>query len=310
MKFFNLTRVVVLGIFFNSSTAMSKENSKPNFVNNGDQLLLQEISPRSSKTSKAKKYSDSFGSLSIGHNLSANNKTLDENQWTLGTLYTAYGINDRWSLGTSFFVLTSFKMYNIMTRYAVPISSKEKIGFDFAYFKTFGGREVLNEYCLTEVGLSDDGGLICGETATFKSYSGFVMEALNSKFTYSYQVNNFYRLSSTLSYFYYFDERMPFSFRMDPANSDPFSLNISTLNEFKVDDQVFVNAEAGLWGLNYEFLYYHAGLSVGVQNNQSLVSLGVSTTFSPTFPKERAKRFVGYDSRFSVHPEIQIQLFF
>lgn len=254
--------------------------------------------------------SDDFGSLSIGHNLSTNNRTLNEGQWTLGTLYNAYGITDNWNVGTSTFVVLQFAMLNLMTRYTIPIDDKQKIGFDFAYFKTFGGSEVKNIYCTTYTE-NPDGSIDCLESQDFgTTYDGFLMEAVSGKITYSNQLRSNYRFNTTLSYFYYFDDRMPFSFRMDPANSDPFTINLTSLNEIKLSERFYLNLEGGFWGLNYEYLYYHAGVSLGIQNKEGLIAIGASTTFSPTFPVEQAKQFVGYDSRRSIHPEIQIQLFF
>ncbi|MBY0385590.1 hypothetical protein K2X05_10585, partial [bacterium] len=156
---------------------------------------------------------DNFGSLSIGHNLSTNNQTLRKNQWTIGTLYAAYGVTDEWSVGTSVFVLMDFKMFNLMTRYAVPISSKEKIGVDFAYFKTYGGKAVPTNLCdAWQVGA--DGSQTCvSKIQRGEYYTGFLMEAVNAKFTYSNQIFSRYRFNTTLSYFYYFDDRAPFSFR-------------------------------------------------------------------------------------------------
>jgi hypothetical protein len=253
---------------------------------------------------------DDFGSLSIGHNLSTNNRTLNEGQWTLGTLYNAYGITDNWSIGTSTFVILQFQMLNLMTRYTIPIDDKRKIGFDVAYFKTYGGSEVKNVFCDSFI-TNPDGSVECTNTIDLGTeYDGFLMEAISGKITYSNQLLSNYRFNTTLSYFYYFDDRMPFSFRMDPANNDPFTINLTSLNEIKLSDRFYLNLEGGFWGLNYEYLYYHAGVSLGIQNKDGLMAIGASTTFSPSFPVAQARQFVGYDSRGSVHPEVQLQLFF
>lgn len=235
---------------------------------------------------------DEFGSKSIGHNLSSNNNTLYDREWSIGTLYAGYGVTDDLTIGTSLFVLTEYEMFNLMTRYAWDVSFTERLGIDLAYFKTFGGEVYYDEF----------------EQRTY--YTDFIMEAVNAKFTYSNQFNNFYRFNTTLSYFYYFDERLPFSFRMDPANNDPFTINLTSLHEFKLNQNLFINLEAGLWGLNYKYLYYHTGASINLQNEILLLGAGVSTTFSPTFPSEEAREFVRYDSRYSIHPEIQMQVFF
>ncbi len=244
-----------------------------------------------------------FGSRSLGHNLSTNNNTLGQRETSIGTLFVAHGITDQLSIGSSVFVLAEYEMFNAMARYAFPISDKEKIGFDVAYFKTFGGNARTSETCF------DTGsGIECSLSATY--YDGFIMEAINGKFTYTNLITNYYRFNTTLSYFYYFDDRMPFSFRMDPANNDPFTLNLTSLHEFKVNKHFFVNLEGGLWGLNYNYPYYHTGITLNLQARNVLVGAGVSTTFSPAFPRERARSFAGYDSRYSIHPEVQLQFFF
>lgn len=252
---------------------------------------------------------DAFGSLSLGHNLSTNNRTLRKGQWSLGTLYAGYGLTDNWTVGTSTFVTLQFEMFNLMSRYKIPLSSTQTLGFDVAYFKTFGGKAYQYKYC-SEFQQVEESFVCTWESTSPVGYDGFLMEAISSKLTYSQQMSSRYRFNTTLSYFYYFDDRMPFSFRMDPANSDPFTVNLTSLNEIKLSEKLYLNLEGGFWGLNYEYLYYHTGISLGIQNKQGLVAIGVSTTFSPTFPKEQAKQFVSYDSRQSIHPEIQMQLFF
>ncbi len=250
--------------------------------------------------------SDSFGSYSIGHNLSTNSRTLNEGQWSLGSLYFGYGISDNFTVGTSLFVINSFKMANVMARYGFDISSNERLSFDFAYFKTFGGRvKTYPESCY-----------FFEKSKETRCYQfspqavGFVMEAINMKATYTKKILDWYRANSTLSYFYYIEELMPFSFRMDPANPDPYTINLTSLHEFRLHETLFINYEFGFWGFNYQYPYIHTGLSINVQKDFWLLGIGASTTFSPSFPEKRARYFVGYDSRMSIHPEIELQVFF
>ncbi len=248
---------------------------------------------------------DGFESLSVGHNLSSNTRTLDENQWSLGTLYLGYGLTDQLTFGLSPFVLYQYKMNNFMLRQNFKINQRLRLGFDFAYFKTFGEEYEEITYCSYAMSIEDS---IC--TQRKEHTAGFSMEAMNLKSTLSYLIQPFYRLNTTISYFYYINEDMPFSFRMDPANNDKYALNLTTLHEFRMSKNIFINLEAGFWGLNYQYLYYHSGLTLNFQNERLLFSLGASSTFSPSFPVERARTFVGYDSRSSIHPEIQVQTFF
>jgi hypothetical protein len=247
---------------------------------------------------------DDFGSLSIGHNLTSNSRTLERDQWSLGTLYLGYGVTDELSVGVSPFLLLNYQMANFLLRHGLQISDRTRLGFDFSYFKTFGGRFEDVTYCPPGSDFDGNGCFI-----QKRHRSGFSMEATAVKVTLSHLVTESYRMNFTLSHFYYFNEEMPFSFRMDPANSDPYAVNLTSLHELRVSQHFFINLEAGFWGLNYQYPYYHAGLTLNLQSEYILFSVGASTTFSPSFPAERARRFAGYDSRSSLHPELQIQIF-
>lgn len=253
----------------------------------------------------AEEKSDSFGSFSLGHNLSSNNRTLNRNQWSLGTLYVGYGITDRWTVATSLFVFSSFEILSLITRYSFELSKDSKIGMGVSYFKSLGAKIQYRQSCFKAMANGRD---IC--QSSYSYYKSFVMEALALNLTYSRQFQSYYRFSSTLNYYYYYDERLPFSFRMDPQNSDPYSLSLTTLHEFRLSGSFFVNFEAGIWGFNYQYPYYHTGLTLNLQNESGLIGVGASATVSPSFPSHLVRTFPGYDSRIAVHPEVQIQLFF
>ena len=191
-----------------------------------------------------------------------------------------------------------------MGRYAWNISKRSKISVDGAYFKSYGGIDRSFRECSN---FDANGNPVCD---IIPIYDGFLMEAVSAKLTYTHQILSSYRLNTTLSYFYYFDDRMPFSFRMDPANDDRYTINLTSLHEFRIFKNVFINIEGGFWGLNYKYLYYHGGASINIQNSHGIFGIGASTTISPTFPDDEIRYFAGYDSRYSVHPEIQIQLLF
>lgn len=99
---------------------------------------------------------------------------------------------------------------------------------------------------------------------------------------------------------------------MDPQNSDAYAANLTTLHELKLQEGVFVAFELGAWGANYVYPYVHSGATIEFQSPSKniFVGLGVTSTFSPSFPARKARRFAGYDSRASYHPEIQVQAFF
>ncbi len=262
--------------------------------------------PNASAPFSKKVTNDSFGSYSLGHNLTSNGRTLRRRQWTLGTLYAAFGLSNQLSVGVSPFVWDAFDMFNLMARYGWDLGSTSRLSWDVAYFKTMGGREIRSEgiYCPTNPSdLSK-----CRQWRP--QYTGFLMEAFSVKATLSERVKDYYRFHSTLSYFYYFDDRLPFSFRMDPANGDRFTFNLTTLHELRLNPFCFFNYELGIWGANYQYPYIHTGLSLNLQKYRWLFGFGVSTTFSPSFPENLKQVFVGYDSRASIHPEFEIQYFF
>ncbi len=251
--------------------------------------------------------SDEFGSYSVGHNLSTNGRTLKKKQASIGTLFFAYGLTDNWTIGTSPFVYQTFGMLNLMSRVGFRLSKNHRLSFDYAYFKTIRGREVTyeDECYFDETNQVET----CYGPQTY--LYGFWMEAVNFKATYSYQAAKYYRFNTTASYFYYFDDREPFSFRMDPANGDPYTINLTTLHELRLYDQLFFNFEIGVWGFNYQYPYLHTGATLNFQLENWLIGLGGSTTYSPGFPVSSTKWFRGgYDSRYSVHPEFEIQYFF
>jgi hypothetical protein len=251
--------------------------------------------------------SDEFGSYSLGHNLSTNSRTLKRGQTSVGSMYIAHGLTNEFSIGVSPFVFSTFEMFNLMLRHGFQLAPDRRLSVDFAYFKTFGNniQTLPSSDCLYN---PQTGDLTCGDRV---QVNGFQMEAAKIKLTFSQQVTGFYRFNTTASYFHYWDERSPFSFRMDPANSDDYALNLTTLNEFRLTENFFVNYELGLWGVNYTYPYLHTGLSLGLQSFSFLLSLGASTTYSFSFPEEALLNFpAGYTSRSSLHPEFEIQYFF
>ena len=268
-------------------------------------FLMCCISSASAKPSK-----NEFQNRSVGHLLTSNNQVLQKNHWGLGTLYAGYGITDRWTVATSPFVLFDFNMFNLQSRAVWQLSEKSRLGIDLGYYKSINPKKSeYYDYCLansptTPVAQCTDN---IERIAGFKK---FKMEAWTIKATYSRLMTSRYRFSTSLSYFYYIDDERPFSFRMDPANKDKYSLALTTLHELKIAAKSYLNVEAGLWGLNYQHPYYHVGLTYNYQTEKWIFGIGASSTFNPNFPKQKVRKFVYYDSRWSLHPEIQIQRFF
>jgi hypothetical protein len=248
---------------------------------------------------------DSFGSLSLGHLVSSNNNVLQAGQASVGSLFAGVGLTDELMVGFSPFVAATYGMNNFISRYAANISRRERVGLDFQYFKTYA--QDPNEHgdpslCKTNP---------CQIRDQYPDgFYSFKMEAWDAKATYNYQFTNFYRFNFTGSFYYYIDDERPFSLRMDPENLDAYALNVTTLHEFRLMKNVYLNLESGLWGINYEYPYIHSGFSIDLQYEHFLLGLGASSTWSPGLPEYKAKMFAGYDSRLAVHPEVQVQLIF
>jgi hypothetical protein len=248
---------------------------------------------------------DQFGSLSLGHLVTSNNNVLKAGQVSAGSLFAGIGVTDGLMVGMSPFVAATYGMNNFIGRFATNVTSRERIGFDFQYFKTYAqdptehGNPAL---CKTKP---------CQIRDEYPNgFDSFKMEAWDAKFTYSLLVEKYYRFSMTGSFYYYIDDERPFSLRMDPENLDPYALTITTLHEIRLSKGVFINLEGGMWGINYQYPYIHSGCSLDLQYEHFLLGMGASSTYSPSFPEDKAKMFKGYDSRLAVHPEVQIQLVF
>lgn len=240
-----------------------------------------------------------FGSRSMGHILASNASTLNKGEFSFGTLYTGYAISDSWTIVTSPFAYLAYDLFTLVSRHGHDISPTERIGFEATHYKSVNPKKETRFY---------DGQF--QEATTKTGFDTFKMEASSLKLTYSKLLFPSYRFNLTASYFYYFDEDRPFSLRMDPQNSDPFSVSITSLHEFKVANDFFISAELGSWGLNYHYPYYHVGLSLNMQRKHIYLGIGASATFNFNIPDDKLKKFAGYDSQWSIHPELQAQLFF
>lgn len=272
-------------------------------------VVAQRSAPKTAVKSEIRKnrtQNQVFKSLSFGHLLTPNNRTLDSGEFSIGTLYLAAGLTDNITIATSPFVSSVFKMLNLNVRVAFEMKNQQRFGVDLSYFKTTENRIDQREAsCVRD---KDAQRFICKSAGrTIRSY---LMEATSLKLTYSRLFGPVYRFSSSFGYFYYIDDRMPFSFRMDPANDDRFAMSLTTLHEFRMTDRLFSGVEIGGWGLNYQYPYVHLGASLNYQWPQFIVGAGLSSTFSPSFPSNRVRSFPGYDSRASFHPEVEIQYFF
>ena len=251
-----------------------------------------------------------FGSRSVGHNVSTTTVTLPKNEISVGTMFVGFGVTDNWLLGISPFVLSTYQMYNVASRWAWTID-QDRILLGVEYFKTFGDESDTDrrwqDYCDATL-VSSSGAKNCHP----EGFNTFKMEAWDIKLTYGRQILSDYRLNVTASYYYYIDDERPFSLRMDPQNNDRYAANLTSLHELRFSRNFYLNLEGGVWGMNYQYPYLHYGGTLNFQsdNRKGLIAFGASVTQSPSFPVAKAKKFYNYDSRQSVHPEMQLQYYF
>tara|TARA_Y100001935_G_scaffold255609_1_gene269940 strand:- start:5510 stop:6280 length:771 start_codon:yes stop_codon:yes gene_type:complete len=230
--------------------------------------------------SLAAAHKEIFKSKSIGHILTPNTNVLQKGELSAGSLYLGYGATDSLTVATSPFLYLSYGMHNLFLRLSQFIDDSKRLAFELGYYKSFG--------------------------------HSYQMEASSAKATFSIE-SPLYRFNLSTSVYSYFDDTRPFSLRMEPYNSDTYSLNLSTLHEFALRKNLFLNFEIGSLGLNYHYPYLHLGTSVAYQFEKLFVGLGASVTTAPQIPPERSQFYGSVDQTWKnsqVHPEIQLQYFF
>lgn len=174
-----------------------------------------------------------------------------------------------------------------------------------------GCLETSGESCLTDWAIQ----AMYLKTGKFGDRA-YQMEALNTSFVVKRDLADFYSLDVAFNFMNFFDETAPFSLRREPYNSDAFQFSLSTLHELRLPAGFGFLVELGVLGVNYTYPEMHWGLSVHHRSSHFLVQLGFSQTLtSGTLSRLfRTNQIVslsggepGYD--FSMHPEVQLQIF-
>lgn len=235
-----------------------------------------------------------FHSIVFGHNLTPTTYTLSKGVLTLGNYILGYGVTDKLTIATSPWLYADYNMYSAVVRTRGEIGShthaSERLDWAFQamYLKT------------GKVGKSN-----------------YQMTAVNSSFVVKHDFESFYSLNLALNYMYFFDETAPYSLRREPYNNDAYQWSISSLQEIRLPGNFGFMAEAGMLGLNYKYPEIHIGLSMYHRSKYSLIQLGFSQTYtsgtlSRMFVTDQSETIavVGPGRDFSMHPEIQIQLFY
>ena len=223
-----------------------------------------------------------------GHNLTPTTDTLSKNEVTLGTYVVGYGVTDRLTLATSPWFDYFYNMPMINGRLLVYQQNNFRVITEINFFKTYD----------TSSGYYSEAGL------GYEQTSAFLRIAASEKF------NNFYTLTASFGYQYFWDDLKPYSFRLVPGNTDPYNASASTLHQFSWTRHFGNFLEGGVMGLNYATPYLHLGASVYSQWKWGMVLIGASRTSSMG-----QVHYVTSDEDTSfedvvAHPEVQFQTYF
>jgi hypothetical protein len=208
---------------------------------------------------------------------------------TVGNYILAYGLTDEVMIGTSPWLQFSYNSDNLVLRLKHPLDSESSIGQQLIYLQndtSFG--------------------------------SVYEMTAFLYWLTWSKKMTTFYNLNISLNTMYFWDEKIPFSLRREPYNTEVYQFSLSTLHQLSVTEKIMAQFELGVLGLNYRLPYFQLGSSfVYLEKNYS-IQVGASVSLMP--PYETPYIPIGNTNRIgltgenldtlSLHPEVQLQYWF
>lgn len=231
-------------------------------------------------------------SVLFGHNVTPTTYTLSKSQMTVGNYVAGIGLTDQLTIATSPWLYSSYNMYSAIVKLRGCLSKTDAAcDWDWAmqamYLKTghFGS-------------------------------STYQMTALSDSFVVKKDFADFYSLNFAVNFMYFFDETSPFSIRREPYNSDAYQVTLSALQEVRLPYHFGLLVETGMLGLNYVYPEMHVGLSISHRSRFTLAQLGFSQTYTSgtltrMFSTNQTQSLTsGEPGRdFSMHPEIQFQIF-
>lgn len=228
-----------------------------------------------------------YASIIYGHNLSQTIETNKKGEVSLGSYVASYGLADDIMLATSTWLFYDYNSWSLILK-----KRFESMAIQTAYIKTYENVE-----------------------------SYYNMEALVTWFVKKFQPHDLYEISLNLNYMHFFNETIPFSFRREPGNNQPYQYSLSTLHRLTWTSHWGGLLEFGLLGINYKYPQVHSGFGAYYQNEKYLVQLGASMTARPYnverfFSRDRGIQASDSLDRneenyydYSLHPEIQFQYF-
>lgn len=230
----------------------------------------------------------------FGHNLSQTSVLLPAKSCTVGIQILACGISNRFSVGTSPWLLTDYSMPNVYLRFGLAESESSRLAYQFSYFKA----ERRNEYI------------------------GYDMEAVWNGFVYSSRIAPAAIAHLNFQVNYYANEVRPFSLRRRSTVNSPWQLNASMLLQADLGAGFFLLGELALLDFARPPFRFHSGASIGRRSGNWEWHGGYSITaaprawFSPVrvdlgyFPTDQQVTIDQLQADFSMHPEFSVQYFF
>lgn len=245
-----------------------------------------------------------------GHNLTATSDLLKPGSCAVGIDIAACGVNKKFTLGTSTWLLKDYNMLSVAGRFFLDQDSKHnRWGLQLNYFKTFNNPNVVN-----------------GE---YKRLGNYQMESFWLMLVRTLNIAKHFRMHLNFHVNYYWDQKYPFSLRRPSMNKTPWQLNATMLNEIDLIDGWFVFFEMGLLDFTRNPLHVHGGSSIGKVWDNFSFHIGASLTTAvealdkPTVRNDYQQRLRGtregyngdldsdlvkYD--YSIHPEFSLQYVF
>jgi hypothetical protein len=231
-------------------------------------------------------FSWSHDQIAFGHNLSPTTETLKKNQCTAGFYFAGCGLNDQVLIGVSPWMVLGYNLENLIIKANHQIFASDKMSHQLAYFNS---------------------NPVFGEKYKQTSVAYWI--------THSRQFEN-YKLSTTLNYMYFFKEESPFSLRREPFNNQAQQLSATTLHQFYFTNDLTLQFELGILGINYSFPNVAAGASwLYYLKNSWSFQIGASISKRLTNPQalDPSATYIRSAENYSdvsAHPEIQIQYWF
>ncbi|MBY0371387.1 hypothetical protein K2X33_11915 [bacterium] len=224
----------------------------------------------------------------FGHNLTPTSYLLEEGQVTVGAYAIGYGITKRWTLATSPWMILSYNMPMVASKFLIAEGDTTRLSLETSFFKTF-------DYYIP---LPYPHGQYDQES--------FFTRLVGTKRWGQYALHVCY------GWQYFLREGRPFSLRLDPGSADPSTHSLSVLNEINITPYVGLFFEGGILGLNYAGPYLHLGASLFVQSSWGMVQAGLSASMRTNNNAVFWDRDLDVDvfHERHIHPEIQLQSYF